>query len=122
MPTSEGTELRSRLAAWGFFVLLVALSTRLLASAVRRGVLLTDESPLLYHAATLAFNYFDFGSVRRGLAGSVVYLLGPTDCSVLRCSMCSALPPWRLARRRCSCTCACVPPHAGSMCCYSSRS
>jgi hypothetical protein len=69
--------LRSRLAAWGFFVLLVALSTRLLASAVRRGVLLTDESPLLYHAATLAFNYFDFGSVRRGLAGSVVYLLGP---------------------------------------------
>jgi hypothetical protein len=77
MPTSEGTELRSRLAAWGFFVLLVALSTRLLASAVRRGVLLTDESPLLYHAATLAFNYFDFGSVRRGLAGSVVYLLGP---------------------------------------------
>src|SRR4029077_11369122 len=66
MPTPEGTEFRSRLAAWGFFVLLVALSTPLMASAVRRGVLLTDESPLLYHAATLAFNYFDFGSVRRG--------------------------------------------------------
>ena len=77
MPTPEETESRSCLAAWGFFVLLVALSTRLLASAVRRGVLLTDESPLLYHAATLAFNYFDFGSVRRGLAGSVVSLLGP---------------------------------------------
>jgi len=53
--------LRSRLVAWGFFVLLVALSTRLLASAVRRGVLLTEESPLLYHAATLGFSYFDFG-------------------------------------------------------------
>ena len=77
MTTPEGTALRSRLAAWGFFVLLVALSTRLLASAVRRGVLLTDESPLLYHAATLGFNYFEFGFVRRGLAGSVVSLLGP---------------------------------------------
>jgi hypothetical protein len=77
MPTPEETALRSRLAAWGFFLLLVALSTRLLASAVRRGVLLTEESPLLYHAATLGFNYFDFGFVRRGLAGSVVSLLGP---------------------------------------------
>src|SRR6187399_2286190 len=77
MPTPEGITLRSRLVAWGFFVLLVALSTRLLASAVRRGVLLTEESPLLYHAATLGFNYFDFGFVRRGLAGSVVSLLGP---------------------------------------------
>ncbi|MEO9190556.1 MAG: hypothetical protein ABI224_11250 [Acetobacteraceae bacterium] len=57
--------------------MLIALSTRLLASAIRRNVLLTDESPLLYHAATLGFNYFDFGFVRRGLAGSVVYLLGP---------------------------------------------
>ena len=77
MPTPEGTPLRSRLVAWGFFVLLVALSTRLMASAVRRGVLLTEESPLLYHAATLGFNYFDFGFVRRGLAGSIVSLLGP---------------------------------------------
>ena len=77
MPTPEGTPLRSRLVAWGFFVLLVALSTRLLASAVRRGVLLTEESPLLYHAATLGFSYFDFGFVRRGLAGSIVSLLGP---------------------------------------------
>jgi hypothetical protein len=77
MPPAEGTTLRSRLAAWAFFALLVALSTRLLASAVRRGVLLTDESPLLYHAATLGFNYFDFGFVRRGLAGSIVSLLGP---------------------------------------------
>ncbi len=77
MPTPEGTESRSRLAAWAFFVVLVALSTRLMASAVRRGVLLTDESPLLYHAATLGFNYFDVGFVRRGLAGSVVSLLGP---------------------------------------------
>ena len=58
-------------------MLLVALSTRLLASAVWRGVLLTDESPLLYHAAAIGFSYFDVGFVRRGLAGSVVSLLGP---------------------------------------------
>src|SRR3982751_1982394 len=77
MPRPEATATRLRAAAWAFFVVLVALSTRLMASAVRRGVLLTDESPLLYHAATLGFNYFDFGFVRRGLAGSVVSLLGP---------------------------------------------
>jgi hypothetical protein len=77
MPTPEAPASRSRLAAWGFFVLLVALSTRLLASAVWRGVLLTDESPLLYHAAAIGFSYFDVGFVRRGLAGSVVSLLGP---------------------------------------------
>ena len=77
MPATEATAVRGRIAAWAFFALLVALSTRLLASAVWRHVLLTEESPLLYHAATLAFNYFDFGFVRRGLAGSVVSLLGP---------------------------------------------
>jgi hypothetical protein len=30
----------------------------------------------LYQAGVLAFNYFEFGPIRRGLAGSVVYLLG----------------------------------------------
>ena len=30
----------------------------------------------LYQAAVLAFNYFEFGPIRRGLAGSIVYLLG----------------------------------------------
>ena len=73
----EPAALHSRWAAWGFFALLLALSTRLLASAVQRRVLLTEESPLLYQAATLAFSYFDFGFVRRGLAGSSVALFGP---------------------------------------------
>ncbi|HEY3634002.1 MAG TPA: hypothetical protein VGK95_03020, partial [Caldimonas sp.] len=31
----------------------------------------------LYQAGVLAFNYFEFGPIRRGLAGSIVYLLGP---------------------------------------------
>jgi len=30
----------------------------------------------LYQAGVLAFNYFEFGPIRRGLAGSIVYLLG----------------------------------------------
>lgn len=72
----EASALRSRAHAWVFFFLLVALSMRLLASALNRHVLLTAESPLLYHAATLGFNYFDFGFVRRGVAGSLVSLLG----------------------------------------------
>jgi len=67
---------RDRWSALLLWLLLVGLSTRLLVSAVQRHVLQTDESPLLYHAATLAFNYVDFGFVRRGLAGSFVHALG----------------------------------------------
>jgi len=32
---------------------------------------------MLYSAATLSFNYIEFGAVRRGLAGTLVYLLHP---------------------------------------------
>ena len=73
------TAPRTSWAGWtalGLWLLLVGLSTRLLASAWRRHVLLTDESPLLYHAATLGFNYVDFGFVRRGLGGTLLHLFG----------------------------------------------
>ena len=30
-----------------------------------------------YGLATVSFNYFQFGAARRGLAGSIVYLLNP---------------------------------------------
>ena len=63
-------------AALALWLLLVGLSTRLLVSAWQRHVLLTDESPLLYHAATLGFNYVDFGFVRRGLGGTLLHLFG----------------------------------------------
>jgi hypothetical protein len=62
--------------AFALWLLLVGLSTRLLASAWQRHVLYTDESPLLYHAATLGFNYVDFGFVRRGLGGTLLHLFG----------------------------------------------
>src|SRR6476620_6480014 len=75
--TPSTPELAShRQAAWVLFALLSLLSLRRIATATYRGTLLTHDSPLLYQAATLGFNYFDFGAVRRGLGGSIVYLLG----------------------------------------------
>ena len=67
---------RAGWTAFALWLLLVGLSTRLLFSAWQRHVLGTDESPLLYHAATLGFNYVDFGFVRRGLAGTLLHLFG----------------------------------------------
>jgi len=58
------------------FLALVGLSTRLLFVAYRARILTTIDSPLLYQAGTLGFNYVDFGFVRRGLAGSIVHLIG----------------------------------------------
>lgn len=57
------------------FVLLCLVSSRLLTKTFLSDKLFGSESPLLYHAATLGFNYFEFGAVRRGLGGSVAYLL-----------------------------------------------
>lgn len=64
-------------AAFLLFVLLFALSLRLLASAVLHDELLNPYSPLLYQAGTLSFNYVEFGAVRRGLASTLVYFLSP---------------------------------------------
>ena len=58
-----------------FFCILVAGSTRLLRWSFLSGNLAGAESPILYQAATLGFNYFELGPVRRGLGGSIVYLL-----------------------------------------------
>ncbi len=60
----------------GLFLILLLLSARLLISTAHQGMLETERSPLLYQAATLGFNYFDFGFVRRGLGGSAVHLIG----------------------------------------------
>ena len=58
------------------FGLLLAVSARLVAQAWRGGILFTERSPVLYHASTLGFNYFEFGAIRRGLGGSIVHLFG----------------------------------------------
>lgn len=65
-----------RIETTALFIVLLLLSARLLISAGYQHTLLSARSPLLYHAGTLAFNYFDFGFVRRGLGGSVVHLIG----------------------------------------------
>jgi hypothetical protein len=43
--------------------------------------LTSDTSYMSYSAAVLSLNYFDFGFVRRGLGGTVVYLLGTNRLS-----------------------------------------
>ena len=58
----------------------------------------------LYQAGVLGFNYFEFGPIRRGLAGSIVYLLGPdivkaTNWFFLLSAAAVALPVLWLYRR-----------------------
>lgn len=55
--------------------LLVCASARLILYYWLEGDLFTLESPMLYQAGTLGFNYFEFGAVRRGMGGSIAYLL-----------------------------------------------
>lgn len=56
-------------------VILVVATTRLLGASAWRGDLFGPWSPLQYQAATLGFNYFEFGFARRGLGGSIAHLL-----------------------------------------------
>lgn len=65
----------SRRLALTLFLLLTLAGCRVLWTQYWRGDLLSIRSPLFYNAATLAFNYFELGAVRRGLGGSIVYLL-----------------------------------------------
>jgi len=58
-------------------LILVVASMRWIASAGGRSELFTADSYLLYQAATMGFNYFELGAVRRGLGGSIVHLLNP---------------------------------------------
>jgi hypothetical protein len=59
-------------------VFLLAVTFRYLRDGISYTDLLATRSRLLYLAVTLGHNYFEFGFVRRGLAGSIAYhLLGP---------------------------------------------
>lgn len=58
------------------WTLLVIDSTRVLVFFASRDLLFPPlDSPLLYQAGTIAFNYFEFGAVRRGLGGTIAHLL-----------------------------------------------
>ena len=56
-------------------LLIVAALHRMLYHALVQD-LYTHDSDMFYQAATLAFDYFEFGAVRRGLGGSIAHLLG----------------------------------------------
>ena len=62
------------LLALGFFVAFVLLTMRAVLKASWLGYAFRLDSPYLYCAALLGFDYADFGFVRRGLAGSVLGL------------------------------------------------
>jgi hypothetical protein len=86
------------------FLLLTLVSFRLVVTYW--DLLLEERSPLLYQAATLGFNYFDFGAVRRGLGGSIVYLLGDNLLRatavfhILSSALVAAAACWFFARLR----------------------
>jgi hypothetical protein len=58
------------------FLLALASATQLIRYGLHGGIFATFDGRL-YQAGVLAFNYFEFGPIRRGLAGSIVYLLDP---------------------------------------------
>jgi hypothetical protein len=58
------------------FLLALATATPLIRYRLYYGDIFAPFEPRLYQVAVLAFNYFEFGPIRRGLAGSIVYLLG----------------------------------------------
>lgn len=57
------------------FALLVVAAARYSFRLLAAGKLGSNDYTSLYQAGTLAFNYFQFGAVRRGLGGSIAYLL-----------------------------------------------
>lgn len=67
-----------RVQALCVFLLLFIASNRLHLLGILQGSGDGADNWLhyLYQAGTLGFNYFEFGAVRRGLGGSLVYLLG----------------------------------------------
>ena len=57
------------------FCVLMAASVHVLAVDALKGWLFAPQDARLYQAAALAFNYFEFGAIRRGLGGSIAHLL-----------------------------------------------
>jgi hypothetical protein len=58
------------------FLLALATASPLIRYSFYYGDIFARFEARFYQAGVLAFNYFEFGPIRRGLAGSIVYLLG----------------------------------------------
>ena len=76
-PLSSRPRCWQRLAAPILFVVTFVLALMQLLRWVRHGEFFNPESPMLYSAATMSFNYIEFGAIRRGLFGTLVFLLHP---------------------------------------------
>ena len=61
----------------GLFLVLCLASSRFSWGALARGDFVFATEYVYYQAATLGFNYPEFGAVRRGLGGTIVHWLGP---------------------------------------------
>jgi hypothetical protein len=57
------------------WIALVCSSGRKMIDDMLHDVLFDYLSGMYYQASTIAFNYFEFGAVRRGLGGTIAYLL-----------------------------------------------
>ncbi len=74
-PTLHCRHPSSKLWAIGLFLLLVIASSRFAMGAIWRRDVSEAGAYVLYQAGTLAFSYFEFGAIRRGLGGSIAQLL-----------------------------------------------
>ena len=72
IPPIQGSR---RWEPWVLFCVLLAASVHVLAVHALKGRLFDPLDERLYQAAALAFNYFEFGAIRRGLGGSIAHLL-----------------------------------------------
>jgi hypothetical protein len=110
---SDSSLLRGALQRWAAALFLFGVtfdySLRELLRWLSNGDFFHPDSPMLYSAATVSFNYIQFGAVRRGLVGTLVYLLHPNRMVgtalfwVLSAAALCALASWiftRLTRAR----------------------
>jgi hypothetical protein len=71
-PVSLSPRTSEAIVLW---IALVCCSGRKIIEDMRYDVLFDYLSGMYYQAGTIAFNYFQFGAVRRGLGGTIAFLL-----------------------------------------------
>jgi hypothetical protein len=74
--TSQPDRSLRIVAIAGLFLLLLLAACRLLLKEAWHGRAFEENVHLLWTAATLGFNYPEFGLVKRGLGGTIVYFTG----------------------------------------------
>jgi hypothetical protein len=75
-PSTKPARSLRIVAIGGLFLVLVTTACRVLLKDTWHGMALVDQILLLWPAATLGFNYPEFGFVKRGLGGTIVHFTG----------------------------------------------